>query len=99
MKFRIGIGRITASGGNGFAGGGGGRISVDIFSRHDDPVIAVHGMTCDLIISSYFGFWTIEHCFASFVHYLSIFITDWTAFCHRIQNIKGVSRILAVNAT
>lgn len=88
MKFRIGIGRITASGGNGFAGGGGGRISVDIFSRHDDPVIAVHGMTCDL-----------EHCFASFVHYLSIFITDWTAFCHRIQNIKGVSRILAVNAT
>ncbi|KAK4388783.1 hypothetical protein Sango_2215300 [Sesamum angolense] len=27
----------------GYAGGGGGRVSVDIFSRHDEPVIAVHG--------------------------------------------------------
>ncbi|KAL8522147.1 hypothetical protein ACS0TY_012337 [Phlomoides rotata] len=39
----IGIGRISACGGIGYAGGGGGRVSVDIFSRHDDPVISVHG--------------------------------------------------------
>ncbi|KAB5514157.1 hypothetical protein DKX38_028063 [Salix brachista] len=42
-KSRTGGGRISACGGNGFAGGGGGRISVDIFSRHDDPQIFVHG--------------------------------------------------------
>ncbi|KAI8531022.1 hypothetical protein RHMOL_Rhmol11G0105400 [Rhododendron molle] len=39
----IGSGRISACGGNGFAGGGGGRVSVDIFSRHDDPKVLVHG--------------------------------------------------------
>ncbi|KAL9313485.1 hypothetical protein ACSQ67_018937 [Phaseolus vulgaris] len=39
----IGSGIITACGGNGFAGGGGGRVSVDVFSRHDEPKIYVHG--------------------------------------------------------
>ncbi|KAL3629998.1 hypothetical protein CASFOL_022982 [Castilleja foliolosa] len=38
-----GTGRISACGGSGFAGGGAGRVSVDIFSRHDEPFIAVHG--------------------------------------------------------
>lgn len=45
VKSRIGSGRISACGGNGFAGGGGGRVSVDIFSRHDDPKVLVHGET------------------------------------------------------
>jgi hypothetical protein len=45
LKSRTGGGRISACGGNGFAGGGGGRVSVDIFSRHDDPQIFVHGET------------------------------------------------------
>ncbi|XP_010526074.1 PREDICTED: uncharacterized protein LOC104803741 [Tarenaya hassleriana] len=39
----MGIGRISASGGNGYAGGGGGRVSVDIYSRHSDPKVFVHG--------------------------------------------------------
>ncbi|KAK7352920.1 hypothetical protein VNO80_18351 [Phaseolus coccineus] len=39
----IGSGIISACGGNGFAGGGGGRVSVDVFSRHDEPKIYVHG--------------------------------------------------------
>lgn len=43
---RTGSGKICASGGNGFAGGGGGRVSVDVFSRHDDPIFLVHGETC-----------------------------------------------------
>ena len=34
---------ISACGGDGFAGGGGGRVSVDVFSRHDEPKIYVHG--------------------------------------------------------
>lgn len=38
-----GNGSISASGGDGWGGGGAGRISMDIFSRHDDPEIAVHG--------------------------------------------------------
>lgn len=38
-----GSGMISACGGNGFAGGGGGRVSVDVFSRHDEPKIYVHG--------------------------------------------------------
>ncbi|CAL5435672.1 unnamed protein product [Camellia sinensis] len=40
---QTGGGRISACGGSGFAGGGGGRVSVDVFSRHDDPKIFVHG--------------------------------------------------------
>lgn len=44
MKDRTGSGRISASGGNGFAGGGGGRISIDVFSRHDDTEFFIHGM-------------------------------------------------------
>jgi Na+/serine symporter len=42
--YRKGSGNISASGGNGLAGGGGGRISVDVFSRHDDIVVSVHGI-------------------------------------------------------
>lgn len=42
-RSRTGNGRITASGGNGFAGGGGGRVSVNAFSRHDGPTFLVHG--------------------------------------------------------
>lgn len=41
---RTGSGTVSASGGNGFAGGGGGRVSVDVFSRHDEPIFLVHGM-------------------------------------------------------
>lgn len=40
---RAGNGKISASGGDGFAGGGGGRVSVNIFSRHDDPIFLIHG--------------------------------------------------------
>ncbi|CAI0381031.1 unnamed protein product [Linum tenue] len=39
----VGDGALSASGGNGFAGGGGGRVSVNVFSRHDDISIFVHG--------------------------------------------------------
>lgn len=42
-KCRTGIGRISACGGDGFAGGGGGRVSLDIFSRHDEPEIFAYG--------------------------------------------------------
>ncbi|OIV96634.1 hypothetical protein TanjilG_28491 [Lupinus angustifolius] len=38
-----GSGRISACGGDGFAGGGGGRVSVEVFSRHEEPKIYVHG--------------------------------------------------------
>ncbi|XLS67626.1 hypothetical protein HN51_018649 [Arachis hypogaea] len=38
-----GGGMISACGGDGYAGGGGGRVSVDVFSRHDEPKIYVHG--------------------------------------------------------
>ncbi|KAG8375631.1 hypothetical protein BUALT_Bualt10G0120400 [Buddleja alternifolia] len=41
-----GVGRISACGGSGFAGGGGGRVAVDIFSRHDEPVIAAYALCC-----------------------------------------------------
>lgn len=44
-KCRTGNGRISASGGNGFAGGGGGRVSINVFSRHDDLKFFVHGKT------------------------------------------------------
>lgn len=40
---RTGSGKISAAGGNGFAGGGGGRLSIDVFSRHDDTQFFVHG--------------------------------------------------------
>lgn len=43
VKCRTGTGRFSATGGDGFAGGGGGRISVKVFSRHDDTVFFVHG--------------------------------------------------------
>lgn len=45
MKSRTGNGKISASGGNGFAGGGGGRVSIDVFSRHDETEVFVHGMS------------------------------------------------------
>lgn len=44
VKRRTGIGEISACGGDGFAGGGGGRVSVDIFSRHEDPKIYAYGI-------------------------------------------------------
>lgn len=50
MKCRTGSGRISACGGNGYAGGGGGRVSVDVFSRHDEPGIFVHGEISPLIV-------------------------------------------------
>jgi hypothetical protein len=40
---RHGGGKISASGGDGLAGGGGGRVSINVFSRHDDTQIFVHG--------------------------------------------------------
>lgn len=51
VKSRTGSGRISACGGDGFGGGGGGRVSVDIFSRHDEPKIAVHGMWLKNLLS------------------------------------------------
>lgn len=44
LEDRTGSGWISACGGNGFAGGGGGRISIDVFSRHDDTEYFIHGM-------------------------------------------------------
>ncbi|KAD6453874.1 hypothetical protein E3N88_08580 [Mikania micrantha] len=41
--FWNGNGKISACGGSGFGGGGGGRIATDVFSRHGDPKIFVHG--------------------------------------------------------
>ena len=41
---------ISATGGNGFAGGGGGRISVKVFSRHDDTKFYVHGAIQQLFL-------------------------------------------------
>ncbi|GMH23780.1 hypothetical protein Nepgr_025623 [Nepenthes gracilis] len=35
--------RLSASGGDGFAGGGGGRVSIDVFNRRDDQEVCVHG--------------------------------------------------------
>ncbi|KAL3500639.1 hypothetical protein ACH5RR_039732, partial [Cinchona calisaya] len=39
----IGSGYVSTCGGNGFAGGGGGRVAVDVFSHHEDPEIFAHG--------------------------------------------------------
>lgn len=44
MKNRTGSGILSASGGNGFGGGAGGRISVNVFSRHDDQTFFAHGI-------------------------------------------------------
>lgn len=44
LKSRRGTGKISASGGSGLAGGGGGRVSIEVFSWHDDPHVFVHGM-------------------------------------------------------
>nr|KAJ0207051.1 hypothetical protein LSAT_V11C500245200 [Lactuca sativa] len=38
-----GNGKMSACGGSGFGGGGGGRVATDVFSRHEDPKIIVHG--------------------------------------------------------
>ncbi|KAL1808836.1 hypothetical protein ACET3Z_025826 [Daucus carota] len=38
-----GNGRLSASGGNGFAGGSGGRVSVDIFAVRGNPIYLFHG--------------------------------------------------------
>lgn len=43
LKHRTGSGKVSACGGNGFGGGGGGRVATDVFSRHEDPKIYVHG--------------------------------------------------------
>ena len=43
--YRKGVGYISALGGDGLAGGGGGRVSIDIFSRHDSPKIYVNGQS------------------------------------------------------
>lgn len=43
MKSRTGSGRLSTIGGNGFAGGGGGRISINVFSRHDNTEFFAHG--------------------------------------------------------
>jgi len=40
---RHGGGKISASVCGGLAGGGGGRVSINVFSRHDDTQIFVHG--------------------------------------------------------
>ncbi|EEF48140.1 conserved hypothetical protein [Ricinus communis] len=40
---KTGNGKLSASGGNGFAGGGGGRVAINVFSRHDDTEFFVHG--------------------------------------------------------
>lgn len=45
VENRTGSGRISAAGGDGFAGGGGGRVSINVFSRHDHTQFFVHGKT------------------------------------------------------
>lgn len=52
IKCRSGIGRISACGGSGFAGGGGGRVSVVVFSWHHEPAVDVYGMTYAIFILS-----------------------------------------------
>ncbi|GKB75472.1 phospholipid-transporting ATPase 2 isoform X1, partial [Tanacetum coccineum] len=42
LALKTGTGKISACGGNGFGGGGGGRIATDVFSRHEDLKIYVH---------------------------------------------------------
>ena len=59
MKCRTGIGWISACGGSGFAGGVGGRVSVDVFIQHDDPNIFVHGRT-GYVLLLLFQDWFIE---------------------------------------
>ncbi|EXB24696.1 hypothetical protein L484_005490 [Morus notabilis] len=44
VEDRTGSGRISAAGGDGFAGGGGGRVSINVFSRHDNTQFFVHGL-------------------------------------------------------
>ena len=43
VERRTGSGRISVAGGNGFAGGGGGRVSINVFSRHDVLQFFTHG--------------------------------------------------------
>lgn len=54
MRSRTGNGIISAAGGNGFAGGGGGRVSINVFSRHDETELFVHGMTETFNFSLFF---------------------------------------------
>lgn len=61
MKSRTGGGRLSAIGGNGFAGGGGGRIGVEVRRRHDDSEFFIHGKTMAL------------DCFSKTVYCLMIF--------------------------
>lgn len=45
---------MSACGGSGFGGGGGGRVATDVFSRHEDPKIIVHGrnvLTIHMLLS------------------------------------------------
>lgn len=46
---RTGKGSLSTSGGDGFAGGGGGRLSIDVYGRHDSLKIYCHGKTCPFI--------------------------------------------------
>jgi len=43
-KCRTGTGTISATGAGGFAGGGGGRVSINVFSRHDSTKFFIHGV-------------------------------------------------------
>lgn len=52
VKCRSGTGRISACGGSGFAGGGGGRVSVVVFSWHHEPVVDIYGTAYAIFILS-----------------------------------------------
>ena len=93
MKCRTGSGRISACGGDGYAGGGGGRVSVDVYSRHDDPKIFVHGETPCVcltwlicIVISYKKIWTN----LMFNSMFEIFLTCFLAFYNILSVVSLV---------
>lgn len=97
VKCRVGSGRVSACGGSGFAGGGGGRVSVDVFSRHYETAIDVYGMTCAMLSSLSYS------SFARAIRDLMLItIMQWTAFpfeFRRDDDINCFTRSFLVNAT
>ena len=58
VKCGAGVGHISACGGSGFAGGGGGRVSVHVYSWHYEPPVYVHGMAYATFLSLSLWIWT-----------------------------------------
>lgn len=61
MKSETGSGKLSASRGNGFAGGGGGRVSVNVIRRHDISSFSVQGKFLKSIIHLAVGELAIEN--------------------------------------